>query len=283
VGARTILAYVRGEYVRARESLAWALEEAASEGLLEGLAVEIAAGHGAYICGEETALLESLEGRRPEPRLRPPFPVESGFRGHPTLIHNVETIAAVPDLVLRGPARFRSLGRHGNAGTKLLSISGHVRCPGVYELPFGCSLDDLLHAAGGTTGELKAFAPGGASGGFLPARLSGLPLDAEHLGKVGAQLGSGGVVVLDQRVNMAWAADVQTAFFRDESCGQCAPCRIGTRVLAGWCDEGVAGRRAGQVAEIAWEMDEGSICGLGRAAPTPLVSALRWFPEDFEV
>ena len=164
------------------------------------------------------------------PRIKPPFPVEVGLWGKPTLIHNVETIACVPGIVERGGEWFRGLGRT-EAGTKLYCVSGHVGQPGTYELPLGVSLDELVAAAGGYVGELKAFSPGGASSGFLPAERRGDPLDFAHLGGLGSMLGSAGVVVLNDTVDMRWAAAQQLRFFEAESCGQCAPCRIGTRYL----------------------------------------------------
>jgi NADH:ubiquinone oxidoreductase subunit F (NADH-binding) len=242
------------------------------------------AGNGAYICGEETALLESLEGKRGMPRLKPPFPVEVGLWGKPTLVHNVETIACVPPIVARGGAWFKALGRT-EAGTKLYCVSGHVARPGTYELPLGVSLDELVQAAGGYVGTLKAFSPGGASSGFLPAAMRDLPLDFKSLGKAGSMLGSAGVVVLNDTVDMRWAVAQQLRFFEDESCGQCAPCRIGTRYLFESVRRDMTGQSTAQplkhVAEAAWQMNEGSICGLGQAAPLPLTSALAHWPAEF--
>ena len=286
VGAEAIYLYLRGEFALPWKSLEDALARAREQGAYEGLAFHLHAGQGAYICGEETALLEALEGKRGMPRLKPPFPVENGLWGHPTLVHNVETIACLPGILERGGAWFKALGRT-EPGTKLYCISGHVARPGTYELPLGVTLDELLEAAGGCTGELKAFSPGGASSGFLPASLRGTPLDFKSLAAAGSMLGSAGVVVFDDSVDMAWAAEQQLRFFEDESCGQCAPCRIGTRYL----HESLALRRQGDregamgslrhVADAAWQMNEGSICGLGQAAPLPLTTALEHFPDDF--
>ncbi len=274
VGAQTIACYLRGEFQGP-----WrALEAAVARFGVEDR-VHLHAGHGAYICGEETALLEALEGKRGMPRLKPPFPTEVGLWGKPTLVHNVETLACVPGIVARGGRWFRGLGRTG-AGTKLYCVSGHVRRPGTYELPLGICLDELLEAAGGVEGELKAFSPGGASSGFLPASERTRPLDFKALAEVGSMLGSAGVVVLNQTVSMPWAVRQQLLFFEAESCGQCAPCRIGTRTLRESLDRGVA-RDLARVAEVAWEMNEGSICGLGQAAPLPLTSCLKHFPAVF--
>jgi NADH:ubiquinone oxidoreductase subunit F (NADH-binding) len=281
VGAREVYIYVRGEYQAEQRALKRAIEEAADR--LEGLRFEVSSGHGAYICGEETALLESLEGKRGMPRLKPPFPTESGFRGKPTLINNVETLALVPSKILRGGDWFRGLGRH-EPGTKLYSISGHVVRPGVYELPLGVTLDELVEAAGGYVGTPRAFSPGGASAGFLPIRHRDVPLDFGHLAQVGSMLGSAGVVVLNDTVDMAQAAQWQAVFFEDESCGQCAPCRIGTRMLRRAIDAYLERRDASalkDVQDIAWEMEEGSICGLGFTAFLPLTTALQHFPAAF--
>jgi len=167
-------------------------------------------------------------------------------------------------------------------------VSGHVERPGVYELPLGICLDELVEAAGGYVGELKAFSPGGASSGFLPARERSRPLDFTALAEVGSMLGSAGVVVLNSDVDMRWAAAQQLRFFEDESCGQCAPCRIGTRYLRESLDRHIAGvsdpggASLSHTEDVAWQMNEGSICGLGQTAPLPLTSALAHFPEEFE-
>jgi NADH:ubiquinone oxidoreductase subunit F (NADH-binding) len=284
VGASEVYLYLRGEF-----EIAWKVVEQAIErfeGAFPGVTFHLHAGQGAYICGEETALLEALEGRRGMPRLKPPLPVHSGLWGKPTLIQNVETIACVPAIVRRGGLWFRELGRR-EAGTKLYCLSGHVARPGTYEMPLGVTLDELLAAAGGESGTLKAFSPGGASSGFLPARDRTQPLDFGNLSALGSMLGSAGVVVLDDTVDMAWAAREQLRFFEEESCGQCAPCRIGTRYLRESLDRHRQARGAGRerlahVADVAWQMNEGSICGLGQAAPLPLTSALKHFPEDFD-
>jgi NADH:ubiquinone oxidoreductase subunit F (NADH-binding) len=242
-------------------------------------------GHGAYICGEETALLEALEGKRGMPRLKPPFPVEKGLWGQPTLIQNVETISCVPAIVEHGGSWFRNLGRD-ESGTKLYSVSGDVEQPGTYELPLGVTLDELAEAAGGYKGELMAFSPGGASSGFLPARFRQTPLDFKSLAQVGSMLGSAGVVVLNREADLLQAIREQLLFFEAESCGQCAPCRIGTRFLREALDRHKSAPQGKlhlkQVSEVAWEMNEGSICGLGQAASLPLSTALQHFPEVFE-
>jgi NADH:ubiquinone oxidoreductase subunit F (NADH-binding) len=285
VGAAVAYIYVRGEFQDCRRSLDAAIEQArphlhTSRGALE---IRIVEGHGAYICGEETALLEAIEGRRGMPRLKPPYPTEAGLFGKPTLMNNVETLACVPTILERGGAWFKALGRT-EAGSKLYCVSGHVGRPGVYELPLGVCLDEVVEAAGGYLGTPKAFSPGGASSGFLPMAQRRQALDFANLAKLGSMLGSAGVVVLDDTVDMAEAARWQQVFFEDESCGQCAPCRIGARVQRQAVDAWVTDKdrtRLALVDEIAWEMHEGSICGLGMVASLPLQSAMKYFPEDF--
>ena len=230
IDAGDVYLYLRGEFGHPWKLVESAIARATEQDLYPGVRFHMHAGQGAYICGEETALLEALEGKRGMPRLKPPFPTEVGLWGKPTLIHNVETIACVPAILERGGEWFQSLGR-GEAGTKLYCISGHVQEPGIYELPLGVTLDELVHAAGGYVGELQAFSPGGASSGFLPASERSRPLSFKALGEAGSMLGSAGVVVLNDTIDMRWAALQQLRFFEDESCGQCAPCRIGTAYL----------------------------------------------------
>ncbi|MEZ5305737.1 MAG: NADH-ubiquinone oxidoreductase-F iron-sulfur binding region domain-containing protein [Pyrinomonadaceae bacterium] len=282
VGTSEIYIYIRGEFTSERRILEAAIDDARAE--LSGFNFNIVSGHGAYICGEETALLESMEGRRGMPRLKPPFPTESGFRGKPTLIHNVETAAMVPSIVRNGGEWFKSLGRN-EAGTKLYCISGHVNNPGVYELPLGVTLDELVEVAGGYDGNPIAFSPGGPSSGFLPIEKRDVPLDFGSLAKEGSMLGSAGLVVLNDTVDMAIAASWQLQFFEDESCGQCAPCRIGTRYLKRQTDKYLNQGDPGELEfadDVGWEMEEGSICGLGMVAAKPLESARKYFPEAFE-
>ena len=281
-----IYIYIRGEYTNEYRVLEQAIGEVSGEGgPLANFEITLVKGHGAYICGEETALLESLEGKRGMPRLKPPYPTESGFRGKPSLIHNVETIACVPGIVHRGGEWFKSLGRT-EAGSKLYCISGHVKNPGVFELPLGVTLEELVGAAGGYVGNPVAFSPGGASSGFLPISESKLPLDYKHLADAGTMMGSAGVVVINDTVDMAQAAAWQLWFFERESCGQCAPCRIGTRYLRRQTDQYI---QLGDpeplkfADDVGWEMEEGSICGLGMVAAKPLESARKYFPEAFKL
>ena len=282
VGASDIFIYIRGEFTNEIRSLKKAVEIAAAK--IAPINLHIAYGHGAYICGEETALIEALEGKRGMPRLKPPYPTEQGFRNKPTLMHNVETACCVPAIVDRGGQWFKDQGKT-EPGSKLYCVSGHVNKPGVYELPLGASLDDLVAAAGGYEGAPLAFSPGGASSGFLPMKYRELPLDYGNLAKVGSMLGSAGLVVLNTTVNIAEAVAWQLVFFERESCGQCAPCRIGTRYIRRQVDKfnGDGDPTALALAgEVGWEMEEGSICGLGMVAAKPLESARQHFPEAFQ-
>jgi len=278
IGASEVWIYIRGEFRACRRSVEAALQAAGLP-----LDVKLVEGHGAYICGEETALLESIEGKRGMPRLKPPYPTDRGLFGRPTLIHNVETLACVPAIVAHGGAWFRDLGRT-EPGTKLYCVSGHVQRPGVYELPTGVSLDELVAAAGGYEGTPRAFSPGGASSGFLPMRFRDTPLDFASLAEAGSMLGSAGVVVLNDTVDMAEAAAWGQRFFEDETCGQCAPCRIGCSVQKQAVDRYLGDRDPAHLArvdDIHTVMHEGSICGLGMTASAPLRSAMEHFPEDF--
>ncbi|MCB9535067.1 MAG: SLBB domain-containing protein [Myxococcales bacterium] len=285
VGADRIVIYLRGEFEGPRRALEAAVAQARGAGHLDGLSVEIALGHGAYICGEETALLEALEGRRGMPRHKPPFPTEAGLFGRPTLINNVESLACVPAIVQRGGAWFAGLGRGEASGTKLFSVSGDVARPGVYELPLGVTFGEVLEAAGGVAGgrALGAFSPGGASSGLLPPDAVDVVMDFGPLAERGSMLGSAGVVVLDETRDLLDAALTQARFFRAESCGQCAPCRIGTQVLVRLLERARDGEATAAdrdtLERVAWEMDAGSICGLGMAAPLPALHLVRYFPD----
>ncbi|MGK0482307.1 MAG: NADH:ubiquinone oxidoreductase subunit F (NADH-binding) [Planctomycetota bacterium] len=284
VGAKECYLYLRGEFEIPWKIVNRLIDEAHESGVYGDIRFHMHEGNGAYICGEETALLEALEGKRGMPRIKPPFPVSHGLWGKPTLIHNVETISCVPGIIQRGGEWFVGLGRK-EAGTKLYCISGHVVRPGTYELPLGVTLDELVEAAGGYVGELKAFSPGGASSGFLPPSMRDQPMDFKTLAGLGSMLGSAGVVVLNDTVDMRWAVAQQLRFFEAESCGQCAPCRIGTRYLREAVDRHAKGDATDgpldHAADVAWQMNEGSICGLGQAAPLPLTTALQHFPDDF--
>ncbi len=280
-GAQTCFIYIRGEFVDCIRSVEQAIE-AADEHLAD-LDIRLVSGHGAYICGEETALLEAIEGRRGMPRLKPPYPTDSGLWGKPTLMNNVETLACVPAIVQHGGAAFAALGR-AEPGSKLYCVSGHVQKPGVYELPLGVTLDELVEAAGGYVGTPLAFSPGGASSGILPLSFRDTPLDFKSLAAVGSMLGSAGVVVLNDSVDLARVALWNLVFFEDESCGQCTPCRVGCRLQRQAVQRYIEGgdpAALSHAGDVAWEMEEGSICGLGQVASWPLTTAMKHFPEAF--
>ena len=286
--------YIRGEYPLATERIEHAIREARAHSLLgpdilgRGLSfdIEVRRGAGAYICGEETALFNSIEGFRGEPRSKPPFPVEVGLFGKPTLVNNVETLANIPDIVVYGGAAFASVGTAGSTGTRLFCLSGHVARPGIYEVPFGTTLAALLGLAGGVTDgrEAKAVLLGGAAGTFLGPGELDLPLTFEDTRKAGATLGSGVVVVLDERTDLLPHLRRLAAFFRDESCGQCVPCRVGTvrqeellGRLARGAPHGSWAEERTLLAELGQCMRDASICGLGQTASSAVESAVHKF------
>jgi NADH-quinone oxidoreductase subunit F len=283
--------YLRGEYPQAHTILGAAIVEARRRGYLgpdvlgEGFAfdIEIRKGGGAYICGEETAIFNSIEGFRGEPRSKPPFPVVAGLFGKPTVVNNVETLVNVLDVVLKSGPGFAETGTEGSTGTKLFCLSGNVERPGVYEVPFGTNLRELLYLAGGVAGgrELQAVLMGGAAGGFLRPDELDLPLTFEGAREAKTTLGSGVVLVLDDRVDLPSFLQRIAAFFRNESCGQCVPCRVGTvrqqealaRLVSGRT-RGGAGAELTLVAEIGQCMRDASICGLGQTASSAIESAI---------
>lgn len=279
VEAETCWIYLRDEYHHLFTPMRRAIADLLAAGLFRG-EINLRRGAGAYICGEETALLESIEGRRGYPRHKPPFPGEHGLFGRPTLIHNVETLWWLPEILARGPEAFATQGRHGRKGRRLLSVSGRVRDPGVKDAPAGITARELIEefCDGMAEGHrLAAYLPGGASGGILPAAMADLPLDFGTLEPHGCFVGSGAVIVLSDQDDPAAAARNLVRFFRDESCGQCTPCRVGTAKAAVLL-EATAWDRA-LLTELATAMADGSICGLGQAAMNPVLSLLRHMPE----
>jgi NADH-quinone oxidoreductase subunit F len=284
--------YLRGEYPEALHALEHALAEARTRGFLgedvmgEGLSfdIELRRGAGAYICGEETAIFESIEGRRGEPRNKPPFPVEAGLFGKPTVVNNVETLVNVLEVVLASGPAFACVGTEGSTGTKLLCVSGHVERPGTYEVTFGATAEDVLALAGGVRGgrELQAVLVGGAAGSFLAPGELHVPLTFEGTRAAGTSLGSGVVLVLDDTVDLGRFLMRVAAFFRDESCGQCVPCRVGTvrqeealaRLVAGEPRGGLE-RELALIADVGQCMRDASICGLGQTASSAVESAIR--------
>lgn len=285
LGAREGYIYLREEYATARDRLERALDELRAAGLLEGLTLELVIGAGAYIAGEETAMLESMEGRRAMPRLKPPFPSQVGYLGRPTLINNVETLAHVPAILRNGGAWWAGLGRDGSTGTRLWSISGAVARPGCYEAPTGLTTRELVEEyAGGFTDEVGAVVPGGAASGILPPSALDAPLTREGLREYGAGPGSAALQVFPASYSPLRLLAETMRFFAEESCQKCTPCRIGNRALHHVCEElanGDAAMSREKVDEWLLTMEKTSICGLGQAAPFPVRNALRWWPELF--
>jgi NADH-quinone oxidoreductase subunit F len=286
VGAEKAFVYVRGEYPYAEARLAGAIQQSAEAGVLGELDIEIRRGAGAYICGEETALFESIEGKRGEPRNKPPFPVEVGLFGKPTAINNVETLVNVLLIVGDdgGAEAFRQIGTEGSTGPKLFCVSGHVARPGVYEVEFGATLRDLLEMAGGVPGDraIKAVLLGGAAGVFVGPDALDTPMTFEATRAIGATLGSGVVMAFDETADMVGTLRRIAQFFRDESCGQCVPCRVGTvrqeELLARLAAAQPRGDRATELrllADIGLAMRDASICGLGQTASSAIESAFR--------
>jgi len=282
VGAETAYIYVRDEYPAAHEILTREIDVLTHAGLAPAGGIFVRRGAGAYICGEESALLESLEGKRGLPRHRPPYAAEVGLFGRPTLINNVETLYWVTQILEQGAGWFASQGLNGGKGLRAFSVSGRVKTPGVKIAPAGISVGRLIadHCGGMEAGHVfKAYLPGGASGGILPARLDHLPLDFGALEPHGGLIGSAAVVILSDKDNVAEIARGLMRFFADESCGQCTPCRVGTAKAAllmaqeRWDVE--------LLEDLSHVMRDASICGLGQAAPAPLDCALKYFPEDF--
>ena len=286
VGAEKGYVYIRGEYPEAEDRVRNAIERSRHRGLL-GLDVlgsglrfdlEVRRGAGAYICGEETALFNSLEGYRGEPRSKPPFPTEVGLFGRPTVVNNVETLHNVLQIVTAGAAAFRSVGTEESPGTKLFSVAGSVAHPGVYEVPFGTRLGELL-ALAGSPAVPGAVLLGGAAGTFVPPEAADLALTFEDARTAGLTLGSGSVTVFDTSVDLADIVERITAFFRDESCGQCVPCRVGTvrqnEVIVRLRNGSATSHDAELLSDVAGVMGDASICGLGHTAASAVTSALR--------
>jgi len=295
VGAGEGIIYIRGEYEWLARRLERAIAQAEERGWLgeriqgSGFSfhVHVHRGAGAYICGEETALLESLEGKRGQPRIRPPYPTTNGFHGKPTLVNNVETLCAVPPIVSRGAEWFRSRGTADSAGTKIFTVSGCVNRPGAFEAPLGVTLRQIIyHFGGGMRGgsHFKAALTGGAAGMFAPASLLDVPVDFRSATQ-GVSLGSGAMVIFDESVSIPSALTWLLHFFEVESCGKCTPCREGTREARVICERFAAGRGStedlAELKRLARMLDLTSLCGLGRSVAWPIESALRHFGGEF--
>jgi NADH-quinone oxidoreductase subunit F len=297
VGAREAIFYIRREYPLAVRRIRAAIEQCEQRGWLGArlmgtgppLRMVIKEGAGAFVCGEETALIASIEGQRGMPRLRPPFPAESGLWSRPTLINNVETLALVPWILRRGPESFAALGTPSSKGTKVFALAGKVRRGGLIEVPMGTTIREIVDEIGGGVApgrRFKAVQIGGPSGGCVPARLADTPVDYESLTDVGAIMGSGGLVVLDDTDCMVDIARYFLRFTQEQSCGRCTFCRIGTRRMLDLLDRICTGKgRPEHLAELerlAPQVASGSLCGLGKTAPNPVLTTLRYFRDEYE-
>lgn len=281
VDAAAIYIYLRDEYPAVREILLASIAELEGAGLVPEGHIHLRRGAGAYICGEESAMIESIEGKRGLPRHRPPYVAQSGLFGRPTLVHNVETLLWIPEIIRKGAEWFAEQGKPGHKGPRSYSVSGRVKEPGVKIAPAGISVSELITEYCGGMAEghnFKAYLPGGASGGILPASLADLPLDFGTMEDYGCFVGSHAVVILSDKDDMAASARNLLEFFAEESCGQCTPCRVG-------CEKAVALMHAPEwdtelLEELATTMADASICGLGQAAPNPIRSLVRFFPSE---
>jgi NADH-quinone oxidoreductase subunit F len=289
IQAQECFIYVRGEYTHCIELLRKAAADAEKKGLTDGVKVNVVGGAGSYVCGEETTLLTSLEGYRGEPRLKPPFPTVAGYLGKPTVVNNVETFATVPVIVDRGAEWFGKIGAPEYPGTKLFSLSGDVKNKGVVELPTDATLRDLVEGFGGGAVDghrIKAIQMGGGSCGFITEKDLDTPLDFESMRAIGASLGSGAVLVLDETHNMAEFVKGTSHFFAHESCGKCSPCREGTSRLEEAVEDILNGgdfnKNVALINKLNDVMSMSCFCPLGQGACTPVVSALKLFPEDFK-
>jgi len=281
VEAEAVYIYLRDEYPAVREILLAEIERAREAGLTAHTVVHLRRGAGAYICGEESSMIESIEGKRGLPRHRPPYVAEVGVFGRPTLVQNVETLYWIRDIIEKGAQWFAGHGRNGGKGLRSYSVSGRVRDPGVKLAPAGISARELIdeYCGGMADGHrFKGYLPGGASGGILPASMSDLPLEFGSLDKYGCFVGSHAVVILSDKDDMKDVALNLMRFFEDESCGQCTPCRVGTeKAVVLMCDRKW---NAPLLEEVGRVMADASICGLGQAAANPLKSVLEFFPEE---
>ncbi|HEY2842383.1 MAG TPA: NAD(P)H-dependent oxidoreductase subunit E [Bryobacteraceae bacterium] len=281
VGIEAIYIYLRDEYHGCREILEREIEALQAHPPYALPQVYLRRGAGAYICGEESSMIESIEGKRGEPRLRPPYVAQVGLFGRPTLEHNMETLHWVRDILEKGAAWFAGQGRHGRKGLRSFSVSGRVKKPGVHLAPAGITLRELIdeYCGGMLDGhELYAYLPGGASGGILPASKADIPLDFDTLTEYGCFIGSAAIVVLSQKDTAAAAARNLMKFFADESCGQCTPCRVGTIKALQLMEE--KHWDAPLLQELSQAMMDASICGLGQAAPNPVLTVLKYFPGE---
>ncbi len=296
IGASIGIFYIRAEYPLAIERIEKAIRQARANGLLGknilgtgfDFDCEIRLGAGAFVCGEETALIASIEGKRGTPRPRPPYPAQKGLWDQPTMVNNVETLANIAQIVLRGGAWFGAIGVGRSKGTKVFAVTGKVKISGLIEIPMGTTLRQVVMdiCGGTTTGKpVKAVQTGGPSGGLIPASLLDTPITYEDLGKLGSIMGSGGMIVMDESDNTVELSRFYLDFSVDESCGKCAPCRIGGTQMLRTIDK-IAARKGtaadiAKIKRIALTMQRGSLCALGQTTPNPVLSALRYFESEW--
>ena len=296
IGASHGYIYVRAEYPVAVKRLGIAIRQAREYGFLGerifdtdfNFDIDIRLGAGAFVCGEETALLTSIEGNRGEPRNKPPFPANKGLFGYPTIINNVETFANIPQIIVRGPEWFAAMGTEKSKGTKVFALGGKINNTGLVEIPMGTTLREILYDIGGGIPDGKAFKAaqtGGPSGGCIPAQHLDTPIDYENLQAIGSMMGSGGLIVMDEDNCMVDVARFFLDFTVDESCGKCTPCRIGTRRLLEMLDKITTGQAAledlDKMEELCLHIKNNSLCALGQTAPNPVLSTLKYFRDEY--
>ena len=296
IGADRGFIYVRAEYPIAVHRLKIAIEQARNYGILGknifgtgfNFDIEIRLGAGAFVCGEETALLESIEGKRGQPRVKPPYPATAGLWGKPTLINNVETYANIAQIILKGPEWYSSIGTENSKGTKVFALGGNVNNIGLVEVPMGTTLREIVYDIGGgipNGRDFKAAQTGGPSGGCIPKEHLDTPIDYESLKQIGSMMGSGGLIVMDDTKCMVSLAKFYLQFTVSESCGKCTPCRIGTKrmleILEKLCSGEGEEYDIYKLEKLAANIQKSSICGLGQSAPNPVISTLKYFREEF--
>ena len=297
IGASMGYIYCRAEYPKAIKRLTIAIGQAREYGMLGknifgtgfDFDIEIRLGAGAFVCGEETALLASIEGNRGEPRPKPPFPADKGLFGKPTIINNVETLANIPQIILNGAKWYASIGTEGSKGTKVFALGGKINNTGLVEVPMGTTLREIIYDIGcgiPNGKKFKAAQTGGPSGGCIPEQHLDTPIDYDTLKKIGSIMGSGGLIVVDEDNCMVDVARFFLDFTVDESCGQCAPCRIGTRRMLEILDRIVTGKgEEGDIEkleELGQSISDSSLCALGKTAPNPVLSTIRYFRDEYE-
>ena len=296
IGAEKGYIYVRAEYPIAVNRLQIAINQAREYGILGenifgtgfNFDIEIRLGAGAFVCGEETALLESIEGKRGQPRVKPPYPAQSGLWGCPTLINNVETYANIAQIILKGPEWYSSIGTENSKGTKVFALGGNVNNVGLVEVPMGTTLREIVYDIGGgipNGREFKAAQTGGPSGGCIPKEHLDTPIDYESLKEIGSMMGSGGLIIMDDTKCMVCLAKFYLQFTVSESCGKCTPCRIGTKRMLEILEKLTSGEGDEydiyRLEKLAVNIQKSSICGLGQSAPNPVISTLKYFREEF--